>query len=169
MWFCGIMGKKMKFEYRYKVKTSDLWQASMYYAYSSYLAVINIICIVSAAALLIKLWATSPAPFRVFLVLFLLLFTVIQPVAVWIRSKKQLAGNYPDLTLLFTDEGISITADGKQQEKKWDQVHSVVKKPTIVVIYMADGMGYILRNSVLGETKEPFVAFVREKIKTNHQ
>ncbi|MBO4902085.1 MAG: YcxB family protein [Lachnospiraceae bacterium] len=157
----------MRFEYKYKVKISDLWQASMYYAYSSYLAIINIICIISAAALLIKLWATSPPWFRCFLVLFLMLFTVIQPVTVWFRSKRQLAGNLPDLTLVFTDEGISITADGEHQEKKWDQVRAVVKKPTIVVLYMADGMGYILRNSVLGNTKEEFVAFVREKIRND--
>ncbi len=157
----------MRFEYKYKVKIADLWQASMYYAYSSYLAVINIICIIASAALLIKLWATSPPWFRGFLLLFLMLFTVIQPLTVWIRSKRQLAGNYPDLTLVFTDEGINITADNEHQEKKWNQVRGIVKKPTIVVIYMADGMGYILRNSVLKETKADFVAFVREKIRAD--
>lgn len=155
----------MEFEYRYKVKISDLWQASMYYAYSSYLAVINVICIISAVVLLIKLWETSPPWFRGFLLLFLLLFTVIQPLMVWFRAKKQLAGNCPDLILRFTDDKIMITADGEQQERSWKQVRGIVKKPTIVILYTADGMGYILRNSVLGETKAEFVAFVQEKIR----
>ena len=158
----------MQFKYQYRVKTSDLWQASMYYAYSSYLAVSNIVCIVASVVLLIRLWATSPAWFRGFLILFLMLFTVIQPLMVLLRSKKQLAGNHPDLTLCFTDHGVQITADGKYQEKKWEEVLGLAKKPTIVVVYMADGNGYILRNSVLGDTKKEFVEFATEKIRAHH-
>ncbi len=158
----------MKYTYQYRVKTSDLWQASMYYAYSSYLAVINIVCIVASVVLLIRMWATSPAWFRGFLILFLMLFTVIQPLMILFRSKNQLAGNYPELTLCFSDQGIFITADGKSQEKKWEEVLGLVKKPTIVVVYMKDGNGYILRNSVLGDTKKEFVDFATGKIRVHH-
>lgn len=31
----------MQYRYKYRVKISDLWQASMYYAYSSYMGVVN--------------------------------------------------------------------------------------------------------------------------------
>lgn len=154
----------MQYEYHYRVKTSDLWQASMYYAYSSYLAVINIVCIVSSIVLMIRLWDTSPAWFKGILIVFLLLFTVIQPLVVLARSKSRLAGNYPELTLLFTEKGISITADKEHQDKPWEQVLGLVSKPTIVVVYMADGNGYILRNSVLGNTKKAFVDFAKRMI-----
>ncbi|MCR4684496.1 MAG: hypothetical protein K5649_03425 [Lachnospiraceae bacterium] len=154
----------MQYEYHYRVKTSDLWQASMYYAYSSYLAVINIVCIVSSIVLMIRLWDTSPAWFKGILIVFLMLFTVIQPLVVLARSKSRLAGNYPELTLLFTEKGISITADKEHQDKPWEQVLGLVSKPTIVVVYMADGNGYILRNSVLGNTKKAFVDFAKRMI-----
>lgn len=154
----------MQYEYHYRVKTSDLWQASMYYAYSSYLAVINIVCIVSSIVLMIRLWDTSPAWFKGILIVFLLLFTVIQPLIVLLRSKSRLAGKFPELTLVFTEDGIRITADHEHQEKSWEQVLGLVSKPTIVVVYMADGNGYILRNSVLGNTKKAFVDFAKRMV-----
>ncbi|MCR5409879.1 MAG: YcxB family protein [Lachnospiraceae bacterium] len=162
----------MTYKYQYRVKISDLWQASMYYAYSSYLAVINIVCIISSIVLIISLWETSPAWFQGFLILFLMLFTVIQPVAVYLRSKSQLAGKYPELTLIFDEKGISITADGEHQDKKWDDVLGIVKKPTILVLYMNDGKGYILRNSVLKDSKKEFYEFALKKIsehRTDHK
>ena len=42
----------MKFNYRYKIMPSDLWQFHMYYAYSSYLCIINIICTISSIVLI---------------------------------------------------------------------------------------------------------------------
>lgn len=154
----------MKFNFNYKVKVSDLWQASMYYAYSSYLAVINICCILSAVVLLIKLWATSPAWLKAFLILFLMLFTVIQPLMVYVKSKNSLAGNYPDISLEFLDNEINITADGKSQTKYYRNIRGIVKKPTILIIYMEDGNGYILNNGVTGKNKAAFYDFIKSKI-----
>lgn len=149
----------MKFEYEYQVKTSDLWQASMYYTYSSYLAVINIVCIISAIALMVSMWNKSEVWVRVGLVMFVLLFVLVQPFVVWARARSQLAGNHPMIRLTFTDGGINIEADGKKQDKTWKNVRGIVKKPTIVVIYMEDGNGYILNNKTLGTTKKDFYEF----------
>ncbi len=153
----------MKYTYQYRVKTSDLWQASMYYAYSSYLAIINIVCIVSSIVLLIKLWPTSPGWFRVILLLFFSLFTVIQPLFVYARAKASLNGNYPELELTFEDDGMIIKTGGESEHRRWDQVGACISKPTIVIVYMADGNGYILRNSVLHGTKRKLVSFIRQK------
>ncbi len=159
----------MKYTYQYRVKTSDLWQASMYYAYSSYLAIINIVCIVSSVALLIKLWPTSPGWFRVFLLLFLSLFTVIQPLLVFVRAKATLNGNYPELELTFEDDGMTIITGGQSEHRRWDQIRGCVSKPSIVIVYMADGNGYILRNSVLRDTKRELVSFIRQKLQEAKQ
>lgn len=154
----------MELKYKYNIKTSDLWQASMYYAYSSYLAVINVMCIVSAIALLIKLWATSPMWLRGFLILFLMLFTVIQPLVVWARAKSQLAGKTTEVELIFTEGGIYVEADGKSQNQPWKNVLGIAKKPTIVIVYMRDGNGYILSNKVLGTTRKELIGLCEKMI-----
>lgn len=141
------------FKYTYKVRTSDLWQASMYYAYSSYMGVVNLVFIVSSIVLMVSRWSTASDLFKALLVLLVLLFVVVQPVSVWLRSRASLGGVYPDLTLEFSKDGISVTKDGIQEKMTWDSIKGVVRKPTLLIVYTGEGNGYILRNDVLKKTK----------------
>lgn len=153
----------MEFKFRYKVKPSDLWQFYMYYAYSSYLCIINIICIVSSVALLIKLWATSPGWFRGLLLLFFSLFTVIQPISIYLRARKQ-AANYQDETeLVVNDDGVTVTQNGKTESRKWNQILQVNIKPTMVVLYTDREHGYILTGRILKKDKKALVQFIKGK------
>jgi len=79
----------MEFSYKYTLKASDMWQMYMYNIYSSYLCIFNVICMLSSVALIIALWADSPDWVRVLLLFFLSLFTIIQPLGVYKRAKKQ--------------------------------------------------------------------------------
>ena len=156
------------FTYRYRVKTSDLWQASMYYAYSSYMGVVNMIFIISSAALIVSRWKDASDMFRAVMLLMLLMFMVIQPLIIWMRAGASLKGVFPELELSVSREGITIAADGQRQLKTWDKVKGIVKKPTLIVIYMSDGNGYILRNSVLKDTRGDLYGFVNEML-GNHK
>ena len=153
----------MEFKYKYRLKPSDLWQFHMYYAYSSYLCIINIICILSSIVLIIKLWANSPTWFRVVLILFLSLFTVIQPLSIFLRSVKQLKNNNDELMLTFSDSGIDVFFNQKNEHKTWDQIINIIIKPTLIVIYTDREHGYILANRVLKNTRKDFIKLINEK------
>ena len=153
----------MEFRYQYQVKPSDLWQMQMYYTYSSYLSIINVICIVSSIALLYSLWATAPWWLRIMLLLFLSLFTVIQPVGVYRRAKKVLNENTDTLQLTLNDQGIEIIVGDRKEFKNWNQIQGIVLKPTLVAIYTDKNHGYILTNRILKDSKKEFRAFVKEK------
>jgi len=150
----------MNFNYKYKVKIWDLWQASMYYAYSSFLAVINVACIISSVILIIKFWGNAGEIARLFMALYFSAFTIIQPTVVYFRAKSSLNGNYPEIDITFSAKGITIISGGQLQNKEWKDIINVVKRPTIVIVYMKDGAGYILRNSVLSGTRKEFLEFV---------
>ena len=153
----------MEFRYQYQVKPSDLWQMQMYYTYSSYLSIINVICIVSSIALLYSLWATAPWWLRIMLLLFLSLFTVIQPVGVYRRAKKVLNENTDTLQLTLNDQGIEIIVGDRKEFKNWNQIQWIVLKPTLVAIYTDKNHGYILTNRILKDSKKQFRAFIKEK------
>ncbi len=155
------------FNYKYRVKTSDLWQASMYYAYSSYMGVVNVVCIIAAFVLIISRWKMASEILRAVMILFLLMFTVIQPLVIWQRAKASLNGIYHELELTFSHAGITIVSDGQREDRKWMDVKGIVRKPTILIIYMKDGGGYILRNSVLKETKTLLYDFGKLLIEEN--
>lgn len=153
----------MEFKYKYRLKPSDLWQFHMYYAYSSYLCIINIICILSSIVLIIKLWANSPAWFRVVMLLFLSLFTVIQPLSIYLRSVKQLNQNNDELSLTFSNSGLDVSVNGKSEQKTWNQMISVIIKPTLIVVYTDREHGYIITNRVLKDTRKDFINLIKEK------
>ena len=71
-----------RFSYTYTTGTFELWQASMYYAYSSFMGVVNVVFIVSALALIFARWGSASDLFKALMVVMLLLFMVIQPVSI---------------------------------------------------------------------------------------
>ena len=153
----------MEYRYEYEVEPGDLWQLQMYYTYSSYLAIINIICILSSIALIYALWATAPWWLRIMLLVFLSLFTVIQPLGVYLRSKKSLKDNHDHLALCFNEQGIEVSVGEQKEFKNWAQIQGIVMKPTLVVIYTDKNHGYILTNRILKDTKKAFRAFLKER------
>ncbi|MCR4691431.1 MAG: YcxB family protein [Lachnospiraceae bacterium] len=157
----------MEYSYRYQVRISDLWQASMYYAYSSYMGMVNLVCIAASIALIVSRWKGASDPFKAAMVLFLMLFTVIQPVMIWMKARAAAGAGRPKLELTFARNGIHVVSDGRIQDVKWQRVRSIVKKPTIVLLYMDDGAGYILRNSTLGKTRDEFYQFAKNRIQEN--
>lgn len=155
----------MEYKYQYQVQPSDLWQLQMYYTYSSYLAVINVIFIVSSAALLYALWGTSPWWLRILLLLFLSLFTVIQPAGIYLRAKKSLKDHDETLQLTLNDQGIEVVVGDQKEFKNWSQVQGIVLKPTLAAIYTDKNHGYILTNRILNDSKKQFRAFLKTKMK----
>ena len=153
----------MEFKYQYQVQPSDLWQLQMYYTYSSYLAIINVIFIISSAALLYALWGTAPWWLRILLILFLSLFTVIQPTGVYLRAKKSLKENHDTLQLSLNEQGIEVVVGDQKEFKNWSQVQGIVLKPTLVAIYTDKNHGYILTNRILKNSKKQFRAFIKTK------
>lgn len=151
-----------RFHYKYTIRTSDLWQASMYYAYSSYMGVVNIVFIISAAALIISRWRSSSDIAKTVMIVLLLMFTVIQPAVIWARARASLNNAVRELTLDFGGDGMMVESNGLRQHKTWDSIKGIVKKPTLLIIYMDDGNGYILRNSVLKNTKNELYDFVNK-------
>ncbi len=154
----------MNFHYEYTTKASDLWQMSMYYVYSSFMAIVNIIAIASSIALIVTFYGTAGPVGRGLMILYLMMFTVIQPVSIYARSKKQLAGHEKNLSLTFQDSGMTVECDGETQTLEWSKIRYAVK-PTLVVIYTGGVSGYILSNRVLKNTRRDLIKALREKIK----
>ena len=154
----------MELKVHYELKPSDLWQVRMYYAYASYLAVVNLTCIVASAALIIAAWGNAPGWFRAVMLLFLSLFTVIQPLYLYLHSRHQLKKENPGaLTLTFSDAGLLIENQGKTEMHPWKDILGVSKKPTLIILYTDEQHGYILTNRVLGKMRKQLLELIGEK------
>ncbi len=155
----------MEFRYNYKIKASDIWQVRMYYAYASYLAVVNLTCIAASVVLIVTQWNTANALFRTIMLIFLSLFLVIQPLLIYISVTIQAGKSRDELELIFNDGGFSIRVGEKKEKHFWKDVIRVTVRPTLIIVYTGENQGYILTNRVLKDTRKDFLEFVEEKRK----
>ncbi|MCR5733725.1 MAG: YcxB family protein [Lachnospiraceae bacterium] len=166
----------MEFSYRFKVRASDIWQVRMYYAYASYTAVVNIVCILSSIVLIFTMWKKAAMWFRLLMIIFFSLFTVIQPLLIYVSCRNQLkmrnsADGQADgeMELVFTEKGLEITADKKHEKHPWKDIINVTVKPTLVIVYTGADHGYILTNRILSDTRKDFIDFCRKMTGKNRQ
>lgn len=155
----------MKYKFTYQTTAFDLWQLSMYGTYSSMVGVCNIIFTVAIILLTAKFWGEVNVFMKILLIMGICLFTVIQPIAVYIRAKKQLPAIMQDIDIAFDDKGIHIKTDNQSSDLKWSKVKSISKKPSMIVIFLQARHGFILNNKVLGNQKEGLYNYVVSKIR----
>ena len=154
----------MKYKFYYKTTAFDIWQLSMYSIYGSIVGVCNIIFTVMMLLLTTKFWVDVNNLLRVLLIIGICLFTVIQPLVVYTRAKRQASRISDDMEIGFDDNGISIKTKKQSSELTWNEVKGVIKKPTMIVIFSTNQHGFILNNRSLGNQREAFYDYVLSKI-----
>lgn len=157
----------MRFQYTYRTTAFELWQLSMYYTYGSMVGVCNIVFTVAMLALTVSRWDVSGAGFRALLVLGLCLFTVVQPLAVGWRAKKQAAGITQDTTVSFCDEEIFIKVGEQSSSIRWKSIKRISRKPGMILIFSDTTHGFLLTDRVLGTQKEALYGYITGKIVHN--
>lgn len=136
----------------------------MYGTYGSIIGVSNIIFTISMIALSIKFWNQVNILFKILLIIGVLLFIIIQPMAVYIKSKKQVKSFPKDMTINFNDKGIYIRDSNQDLEFKWKDIREVVNKPSMIIIFTKTKHGFIVTDEMVGDKKEDFYKYLIEKI-----
>lgn len=155
----------MKYKFNYQTSNIDLWKLSMYGTYGSMVGVSNIIFTVAMVLLAGKFWSDANSFMKILLIIAISLFTVIQPIAVYIRAKRQVATVPQDMEFSLDDKGIHIKTSNKNSDLKWSTIKGVTKKPSMIIIFTTKKHGFIISNKMLGKEKEDFYNYVVSKIK----
>ena len=156
----------MEFKYRYNIKPSDIWQVRMYYAYASYLAVVNLTCIAASIILIATQWRTAGPVFKALMLIFLSLFLVLQPLVIYLTSIPQARENDEEIELVFNDRGMTVRTEGREESIEWKGIINMTIRPTLVVIYTDANHGYILTNRILKGTRKEFLEFAQSRRKS---
>ena len=154
-------------EYRFKsdVKASDLWKIAMTRTYKSLVGLVNVIFTIAMILLTIRFWAETSDLFRVLMVLGCILFPIIQPLAIYGNSVKQLENLPRDMELLFNEGGVRVFVGDKSELLRWNRIKNAIKRSNMVVVMSDDSHGYMLTNRVLGDQKEEFYQYICKKIR----
>ena len=154
-------------EYRFKcdVRAKDLWTMAMKRTYKSFVGLINVIFTIAMILLTIRFWAGASDLIRTLLVMGCILFPVLQPLAVYGNSVKQLEEMPKDMELVFNDTGVRVLVGEKSELLRWNRIRNAIKRSSMIVIMSDDSHGYMLTNRVLGEQKEEFYQYLCSKIR----
>ena len=154
----------MRYKYTYRTTARDLWQLSMYYIYGSLAGLCNIIFTVAAFALGFSRWDQAQGIVRCLIVLGCCLFTVIQPLMIYAKAKKQAAGIAQDTQVSIDDNGLYIRVGDDTSQLPWKSVKRISRKPAMIIIFSDTTHGFIFTNSVLGNEKEEFYRYASSKV-----
>ena len=155
----------MHFEYICDVKATDLWKMAMTRTYRSPLGIVNIVFTAAMILLTMRFWNTAPDMLRVLMIAGIILFPVIQPLAVYGRSVKQLEDMPREMELSFDDSGVHVSADGRKEDIRWKRIKNAIRRGDMIVVMSDDSHGYMLTNRVLGDDKDAFYDFLCKKIR----
>lgn len=154
----------MRYKYTYRTTARDLWQLSMYYIYGSLAGLCNIIFTVAAFALGFSRWDQAQGIVRCLIVLGCCLFTVIQPLMIYAKAKKQAAGITQDTQVSIDDNGLYIRVGDDTSQLPWKSVKRISRKPAMIIIFSDTTHGIIFTNRVLGNEKEEFYRYASSKV-----
>ncbi len=155
----------MEYKYVYDFKPADLWKMTMRKIYRSFTCIINVVFTVAAIALLIRFWGETGSFLRFCMIFLVLLFPLVQPLAVYGNCVKQLENVPANMTLTFNDRGLHVESADKTDDVPWRKIANAIRDRDKVTVLCEDGFGYMLLNRTLGEQKESFYEFLCSKIR----
>ena len=155
-------------EYRFKcdVSAKDLWEMAMARTYNSMVGLINVVFTVAMILLTIRFFDRVPDVISILLLLGCILFPVIQPLAIYGNSVKQLENLPKDMELLFNEGGIRVFVGDESELIRWNKVRNAIKRSNMLVVMSDDSHGYMLTNRALGDQKEELYEYICKKIRS---
>ena len=154
----------MEYCFKSDVKPIDLWIISMRKIYKSHAGAVNILFTVAMVFLSVRFFGHWGAFVNAVLIFAVILFPILQPLAIYSRSVKQLENLPGEMTLHFDDKGLMVKCDGKSERIPWKRIANAYRQRGMVVVMSDDRHGYMLTDRVLGAQKEEFFDYLCSKI-----
>lgn len=155
----------MEFRFKSDIAPMDLWKLSMYHTYHSVIGACNVIFTCAMFIASYFLMGKTNDVIEVLLIFGCLLFPVIQPVLLYLRSKSQVAGVPKDMELLFNERGLHVTVGEQHESIPWKKIKGMTKEHNMVIIHSDERHGYILTNRAMDGKRESFLEYMEQKMK----
>lgn len=155
----------MKFEYTFRPTASDYMQFYLGNTYHSMMAAVNVIFTCAMVALAIAKFGETNVLGKILIILAICIFPVFQPLAVYLRSRRDAARvNQEDTWVGFNDSGMHIRVKQHEQIILWRDIYPAVVRKSMVICAPDGVHAYLLSNRVLGDTKDAFVTYYSENV-----
>lgn len=114
--------------------------------------------------LAVTFWDRSSNFVQALLFLAALFVPVVHPLGVYLKAKAQASVSLQGTVLLFAEDGIHASLDGRKESIRWDRVIGVQKAAGMVIVLTGRGFGYVLARRVLGNEMDELYEYVKMHI-----
>ncbi len=157
------LDKAVAFTYQTKVK--DMYRFMIYYSYYGFRGIVNLIISIGAIILLINGADEGYAFNKALLIIIASLFTVINPIQLYLKAAKQVK-----LTPMFqqpldykvNEEGISVRLKEEEMTLAWEDIYKIVETRKDFYFYTSINRAHILPKEGYQEQCE----LMRELVRT---
>lgn len=161
--------KEVKFSVQVTVK--DMFAFLMHHSYRGVSLLADAIVTFGAIGLLLAGFGKGDPVKTVALILVALLFTVVHPLQLYNRARKQVKNNEVfklPLDYLLTDEGITLSQGEQSQSITWADVYQVKEYKSQILVYTGRVYAFVWPKRELAEceaeVKEFFKKHLSEKV-----
>ncbi len=139
----------MKIEFDVKLDKKSLSGFLLYHNYVRPAGIFGLLVSVAALVMLILRWDAWVMMQRGILVVLAMLFTVIQPLILVSKGKRQLQMEEFQLPFhyCFSEEGVLIRQEEQEQKFSWKDIRKVVYRKEAIYVYMSTVSAFVLPKS----------------------
>lgn len=146
-----------EYRFRYRVTPSDLMILSLVNIYRSLLGVINIVFSVSMILVTFRFWEEAAGIYRALMLLGVAVFPILQPAAIYLRSRSIVSRIPDELEMYIGPHEISIYGHSDSTSLAYSDLTAVQLIAGMIIIHTRGNQGYALSRQVLGgKTQEVY-------------
>lgn len=137
----------MELSFDTNVKEKELFKFSINNMYRKITGIIWILFSVAVIFVTVYTWGNVGIEKSILMIVLAALYTVINPVLLWVRAKGQVKRNesfQKPLHYMINETGITISQDDKSDKTKWTEMWKAVKYGNLVVVYVSTIRAFII-------------------------
>lgn len=150
-----------------KLKTMDMFRFLMRHEYGSFSGLFGLAISILALLSLVLGVADGDRNTTIILGFLALVFTVFNPIRLFMRAQKQIVMNptfKAPIEYTFGEDGMHIAQGEEQMDVAWADMRKLVRGKKIMVLYLSKVVGYIFPKSQCGGHYEEIAAMIELKM-----
>lgn len=157
----------MEYSFDVKMKPKHMVRFLLRHSYFRASGIIGVGVSLVAFVYLIVYWGDLGNQERIIMGILASLFTIINPLMLCNRGKKQVEQNecyQQPITYGITEEGITTTQGENSAVTPWNNVKRIVSMREQLVVYTSPVHAFLFPYESMGENREAIVAYIKEHI-----
>lgn len=157
--------KEIKINVNMKVK--NMYEFQMRHAYISFMGIASLAFSILAFLYLCLNFASMQTSQKVLLIIASLMFTVINPIWIFVNASKQvkLAPTFKDeLIYELNENGIKVVQNDQELPIEWEDVQKIVETKNNIIIYLSRIRAFVIPQSDIKDKKDEVMELLKNSV-----